>query len=135
MPRHKIDSSGRVLVDKEYFFNDDMKACPVGVDVQLLTRYGRAIRGSVTSRDAHLYRGWAPMPKVRKGQPPTSEGAAEKSIEQLAAERDEAVAALKNYVAVIARAGGGDKQLFMAAIRDADKLSRAVIAKIEGDEK
>jgi hypothetical protein len=44
--------------------------------------------------------------------------------------------ALENYVTTIATAGGGDKQLFMAAIRQADDKARAAIAalraRIEG---
>lgn len=40
------------------------------------------------------------------------------------------VEALRNYVDVIAKAGGGDKMLFMAAMREADDKARAALAAI-----
>lgn len=40
--------------------------------------------------------------------------------------------ALEGYVTTIAAAGGGDKALFMAAIREADNKARAAIAKATG---
>lgn len=47
-------------------------------------------------------------------------------------QRDEIREALFAYVKTIAEAGGGDKQLFMAAIREADDTARAVLAKTGG---
>lgn len=40
--------------------------------------------------------------------------------------------ALESYVTTMAIAGGGDKALFMAAIREADNKARAAIAKATG---
>lgn len=47
-------------------------------------------------------------------------------------QRDELLAALEKYLTVMAQCGGGDKQLFMAAIREADDKARAVIASVKG---
>jgi hypothetical protein len=44
-----------------------------------------------------------------------------------------AVEALENYVNTIATAGGGDKQLFMAAIRQADEKARAALALLRSE--
>lgn len=41
--------------------------------------------------------------------------------------------ALESYVTTMAIAGGGDKALFMAAIRDADNKARAAIKKATGE--
>ena len=49
----------------------------------------------------------------------------------LIAATPELLEALKNYVHTIASAGGGDRDLFMAAIREADNIARATIAKAE----
>jgi len=46
-------------------------------------------------------------------------------------QRDELLAALEKYVTVMSRCGGGDKQLFMAAIREADNEARAAIASVK----
>lgn len=53
------------------------------------------------------------------------------AILSLIAERDELLEALKGYVTAIANAGGGDKDMFIAAIREADNKARAAIAKAE----
>lgn len=42
--------------------------------------------------------------------------------------------ALEAYVTTMAIAGGGDKALFMAAIRDADNKARAALAKATGSQ-
>jgi len=47
-------------------------------------------------------------------------------------QREELRAALFDYVKTIAEAGGGDKELFMAAIRQADNAARAVLSKMGG---
>lgn len=51
---------------------------------------------------------------------------------ELRQQHAELLAALQNYVATIATAGGGDKVLFMAALRGADDKARALIAKATG---
>ena len=61
----KIDDTGKAAVDPDYYWNEDMAACPHGVKVQLL-RYGVAIYGQVSSKDAHLYAGWAPLQKLKR---------------------------------------------------------------------
>lgn len=53
------------------------------------------------------------------------------AILSLIAERDELLEALKGYVTAIANAGGGDKDMFIAAIREADNKARAAITKAE----
>lgn len=53
------------------------------------------------------------------------------AILSLIEERDVLLEALKGYVTAISTAGGGDKALFMAAIREADDKARAAIAKVE----
>jgi hypothetical protein len=53
-------------------------------------------------------------------------------LKHIRSERDELLNALAKYVTVITQAGGGDKALFMAAIREADNTARAVIAKVKG---
>ena len=53
-------------------------------------------------------------------------------ITVLEAQSAELLAALTHYLHVMTTAGGGDKQLFMAAIREADDKARAAIVKATG---
>lgn len=57
-------NNDRVAIDPNYFWRP-MADCPVGVKVQLLTKGGIAIHGTVTSRDIRLlgFEGWTPIPK------------------------------------------------------------------------
>lgn len=48
--------------------------------------------------------------------------------ESLQRQNAELLAALNGYVSTIASCGGGDKDLFMAAIREADNKARAAIS-------
>lgn len=52
---------------------------------------------------------------------------------RLIAKAPELLEALQRYVSVIASGGAGDRDLFMAAIREADDAARAVIAAATGD--
>ena len=62
-----------------------------------------------------------------------SKGEAESEANaRLIAAAPELLAALTHYLHVMATAGGGDKQLFMAAIREADDKARAAIVKATG---
>jgi hypothetical protein len=60
----KTSSDRTAAVDIDYEFQP-MASCPRGVKVQLLTKHGVAVYGSVgSSRDGFV--GWAPCPKVPK---------------------------------------------------------------------
>jgi hypothetical protein len=61
---HKIKDN-EVAVSTDYFWDEDMSACPVGVKVQLLNEGGVAIYGRYSTSDTG-WRGWAPLPKKRK---------------------------------------------------------------------
>jgi hypothetical protein len=52
-------------------------------------------------------------------------------VEKLAEQRDELLAALKEYVLAIAVGGGNDKDSTIKAIRQADNNARAAIQKVE----
>lgn len=64
----KIDNTGVVAVDPGYHWHEDMSACPKGVKVQLLTRFGCAHYGIWTGKD-HTVLEWAPLPTRRKEGP------------------------------------------------------------------
>lgn len=63
MTNVKTSSDRVAAVDHEYEFQP-METCPLGVKVQLLTRYGVAIYGSAGARKDPFFVGWAPCPKV-----------------------------------------------------------------------
>lgn len=54
-----------VAVDQTYHWRP-MDTCPLGVKVQLLNPSGVALYGKATPRDRDSWRGWAPLPKMRK---------------------------------------------------------------------
>lgn len=54
--------TARVAVDPEYFYQH-METCPRGVEVQLLTRWGRAVTGLWDGKDKQFI-GWAARPKI-----------------------------------------------------------------------
>ena len=53
-----------VAVDPEYFWRP-MKDCPRGLKVQLLNAGGVAVYGTHDGK-VNCWRGWAPLPKIRK---------------------------------------------------------------------
>ena len=62
----KIDDTGKAAVDRNYYWNEDMETCPQGVKVQLLPTTGCAYYGQWNGKGAHLFKGWAPLPKLRR---------------------------------------------------------------------
>jgi len=62
---HRISSDGAAAVDTSYFWRP-MATCPSGVKVQLLGEGGVAVYGERRAADGDFWRGWAPLPKVRK---------------------------------------------------------------------
>lgn len=60
----KLDSTGKVAVDHEYFWRH-INSCPLGVKVQLLGKGGVAIYGQYNGRES-FYTHWAPLPKLKK---------------------------------------------------------------------
>ena len=60
----KIDSTGAAVVDPDYFWLP-IESCPLYVKVQLLSKDGVAIYGSLMNRDP-FFTHWAPLPKLRR---------------------------------------------------------------------
>lgn len=60
--------------------------------------------------------------------------AAQAKIAELTAQRDELRESLGTYIRAIACGGGGDKDLLMAAIREADNEARATVARATGEQ-
>ena len=58
--------------------------------------------------------------------------ALEAELAEASKNNDALLEALKGYVTAISTAGGGDKALFMAAIREADNAARAAIDAMKG---
>lgn len=58
---------GEAAVDQEYFYRD-MDSCPVGCRVILLNP-GNVATISVYSPKDTYWRGWSPLPKIRKQKP------------------------------------------------------------------
>ena len=56
----------------------------------------------------------------------------EAELAEASKNNDALLEALKGYVTAISTAGGGDKALFMAAIREADHAARAAIDAMKG---
>lgn len=56
----------------------------------------------------------------------------EAELAEASKNNDALLEALKGYVTAISTAGGGDKALFMAAIREADNAARAAIDAMKG---
>lgn len=63
-PGIRLDSSRQAAVDGGYHWRP-MESCPRGVKVQLLGAGGVASYGSWDGKN-DFWRGWAPLPKVRK---------------------------------------------------------------------
>lgn len=57
-------NSDRVAVDHSYFWQP-METCPPHTKVQLLNPGGCIVYGKWNGRD-NYWKGWAPLPKVRK---------------------------------------------------------------------
>lgn len=61
---YRLDKSGTVMVDHEYFWQP-IATCPRGVKVQLLGNGGVAVYGQYNGKDV-FYTHWAPLPKLKK---------------------------------------------------------------------
>lgn len=61
--RAKINADRTAAVDQEYFWQAIDGSTPVGVKVQLLTRFGCAIYGILTPNNKSDFAAWAPCPK------------------------------------------------------------------------
>jgi hypothetical protein len=60
---YKLNSTGEVAVDQSYYWNEDMKTCPIGAKVQLLGAGGVATHGHYDGDK--FWVGWTPLPKRR----------------------------------------------------------------------
>lgn len=63
-PTHKLNTDRTVAVATDYFWNEDMRTCPLGAKVQLLGEGGVASYGNYNGRDP-FWVAWAPLPKRR----------------------------------------------------------------------
>lgn len=61
---YRLDKSGKVMVDQEYFWQP-ISTCPRGVKVQLLGEGGVAMYGQYNGKD-EFYTHWAALPKLKK---------------------------------------------------------------------
>ena len=61
---YKLNGTGEVAVDTSYFWNEDMKTCPLGAKVQLLGQGGVATHGQYKGEP--FWVGWTPLPKRRE---------------------------------------------------------------------
>ena len=59
----KLNGDRTTAVATDYFWNEDMQACPRGVKVQLLGLGGVAVYGTYSGSD--FWTAWAPCPKRR----------------------------------------------------------------------
>lgn len=62
---HRITADGVAVVATDFFYFEDMAACPRGVKVVLLGEGGVASIGTYAGEPFWI--GWAPLPKRRKG--------------------------------------------------------------------
>lgn len=60
---HTINADHTVAVATDYYWNEDMSACPRGVKLQLLGKGGVAVY--MEYRGDPFWVGWAPLPKRR----------------------------------------------------------------------
>jgi len=58
---YKISSDQTTAVDPDYYWKD-LATCPRGVDVWLLTKWGKPIGGQFTGQNDVV--GWCPKPKI-----------------------------------------------------------------------
>lgn len=63
-PTHKLNTDRTVAVATDYYWNEDMRTCPLGAKVQLLGVGGVASYGNYNGRDP-FWVAWAPLPKRR----------------------------------------------------------------------
>ena len=64
-PTHALNRDKTVAVATDYYWNEDMSACPTGAKVQLLGVGGVASYGNYNGRD-DFWVAWAPLPKRRE---------------------------------------------------------------------
>ena len=63
-PNMRVSTDGSTAVDPDYYWNEDMRACPRGVKLQLLGKGGVAVY--MEYHGDPFWVGWAPLPKRRQ---------------------------------------------------------------------